>query len=105
MATVSINPQLSDFFPDNITCTFEAESDGHLITSSSCVPLTVLGSPSVKLSNYSMTLVENRTLTLTCEADVPDTGHPDWLRGVNFTWTENPVSNGGELTIYALKNL
>ena len=47
-----------------------------------------------------MTLVESRTLTLTCEADVPDTGHPDWQKGVNFTWFENDtvlVTNGGEL--------
>ena len=55
-----------------------------------------------------MTLVESRTLTLMCEADVPDTGHPDWLRGVNFTWFENDtvlVTNGGELIMYALNNL
>ena len=55
-----------------------------------------------------MTLVENRTLTLMCEADVPDTGHPDWGKGVNFTWKENItplVNNGGELATCALNNL
>ena len=79
-----------------------------MITSSSCVSLTVLGDPSVKLNNYSMTLVENRTLTLTCEAFVPNTGHPDWQKGVNFTWKENitPLeNNGGELATCALNNL
>ena len=88
------------FLSDDITCTFEAESDGHLITSSSCVSLTVLGSPLVKLSNYTMTLVENPTLNLLCEAEVPDTGHPDWLKGVTFTWSESGtklVNNAGEL--------
>ena len=55
-----------------------------------------------------MTLVANRTLTLTCEAFVPNTGHPDWQKGVNFTWKENitPLeNNGGELATCALNNL
>ena len=71
---------------DNITCTFKAESEGHLILSSESVSLTVLGSPSVSLSNYSITLIKSTTLTLRCKAAVPDTGHPDWPNGVNFTW-------------------
>ena len=79
-----------------------------MIESSNSVSLAVLGDPFTTLSNYSMTLVENRTLTLTCEAEVPDTGHPDWSKGVTFTWKKDfipIVSNGGELTMYALNNL
>ena len=55
-----------------------------------------------------MTLVENTNVTLTCEAEVPDTGHPDWPHGVNFTWFENDtelVTNGGEITTCALNML
>ena len=90
-----------NFLSDNIACTFAAELDGDLIASSSCVSLTVLGSPHVTLSIYKVILVENTTLNLICEADVPDTGHPDWQKGVNFKWTERGtevVTNGGELT-------
>ena len=51
--------------------------------------LSVLAPPEVKLSDLSMTVYENRSFQLTCEALVPDTGHPDVGTGVNITWYKN----------------
>ena len=62
--------------------------------SSKDVSLRVLDLPSVSLSYYSMTLMENAVLTLTCNVTVRDTGHPDWAEGVTFKW----LKGGRELT-------
>ena len=38
-------------------------------------------------------------ITLTCGASVPDTGHPDVSKGVNFTWFEGDkqIADTGKL--------
>ena len=59
--------------------------------SSKHVSLRVLDPPSVSLSYYSMTLMENAVLTLTCNVTVRDTGHPDWADGVTFKWLEDQM--------------
>ena len=57
--------------------------------SSKHVSLRVLQLPSVSLSYYSMTLMENAVLTLTCNVTVRDTGHPEWADGVTFKWFQD----------------
>ena len=84
-----VNVFPSGFISDNVTCTYEAESDGHWIMSSKHVSLRVLELPSVSLSYYSMTLIENAVLKLTCNVTVRDTGHPDWADGVTFRWLQH----------------
>ena len=53
------------------------------------ISLTVLAPPVLKLSDLSMTVYEKTSFQLTCEALVPDTGHPAVWTGVNFTWYKN----------------
>ena len=79
---------------DNVTCSYEGELDGHLIVSSKNVSLRVLELPSVSLSYYSMTLMENAVLRLTCNVTVRDTGHPEWADGVTFNWFQGDIELG-----------
>ena len=50
------------------------------------VSLAVLPPPTVKISPLTITVLEYTWFQLTCEAHVPDTGHPDVGKGINFTW-------------------
>ena len=55
--------------------------------SSRSLQLSVLAPPEVRMSNLTVTLDETDSLSLTCFASIPDTGHPWEENGVNFTWS------------------
>ena len=67
----------------------------------------VLATPHVVLRPLATTVYSGNPFKLTCEAHVPDTGHPDIPKGVSFHWTKNGtdvVDGGGGFLWYSLNN-
>ena len=76
------------FLAGDISCEFVGTSVGERIESVRNVSLAVLPPPTVKISPLTITVLEDNWFTLTCEAHVPNTGHPDVWKGLNITWFE-----------------
>ena len=74
------------FLAGDISCEFTGTSAGERIESVRNVSLAVLPPPTVRVTPLDVTVPEYTWFTLTCKAHVPDTGHPDVGKGVNFTW-------------------
>ena len=74
------------FIPGIATCIFKLDSHGEELSSSRNVRLSVLAPPTVRMSNLTVTVQEGDSLSLTCWASIPDTGHPWETYGVSFTW-------------------
>ena len=51
--------------------------------------LAVLAIPYYDMSPYTLAVYAGEPIKLTCNAYVPDTGHPDIPKGVSFTWQKN----------------
>ena len=68
------------------------------MNSSEKVTLSVLAPPTVRMNYLTVTVNEGDSLSLTCTANIPDTGHPLEKNGVDFTWwndkTEITDKNG-----------
>ena len=75
-----------------VSCTFEADQES--IKNSTSISLGVLARPRLQISNLTVTVEEGSDLTLTCDAYVPDTGHPGVGKACHFKW----YSEGGEIT-------
>ena len=75
----------------HFSCKFRAVVAGPTIVSSANISLSVLGPPVVKLSDLSITVIEKTSFQLTCEAFVPNTGHPAVCTGVDFTWEKDGI--------------
>ena len=71
------------FIPGIITCIFRIDVG---VNSSRDVRLSVLAPPTVRMSDLTVTVNQGDSLSLTCWASIPDTGHPLETKGVTFTW-------------------
>ena len=78
------------FFQGTVSCTFRAEDGGASIAHTVNTSLAVLAEPEVKVSPLKRMTVYNDTwFSITCDAFLPDTGHPDAADGVQFVWKRN----------------
>ena len=49
---------------------------------------SVLAQPRLRINPLTLALTSKEDVTVSCTADVPDTGHPDVEKGVLFKWWE-----------------
>ena len=87
--------------PGIISCIYKLDSNGE--NSSRSVNLSVLAPPEVRMSILTVTVheFEAESLSLTCSASVPNTGHPWEGNGVTFTWSIDgaPITNSNSMYI------